>query len=78
MFVVYWTVVLQEIKMPKRKEFQTNEMHATLHLMESLRNKQREDGSVCHITMSSENPNSVGRPGVAEAGAEYNWKKRRI
>jgi hypothetical protein len=28
--------------------------------------------------MVSENPNSVGRPGVAEVGPDYDWKKRRI
>lgn len=78
MFVVYWTVVQQKMKMPERKEFQIHDMRAALQFMESLRNQQREFGSLCHITMSSENPNSVGRSGVAEASADYNWKKRRL
>jgi hypothetical protein len=30
------------------------------------------------VTMVSENPNSVGQPGVAEVGPNYDWKKRRI
>lgn len=29
------------------------------------------------VTMVSENPNSVGKPGVDVTGPDYNWTKRR-
>ena len=30
-----------------------------------------------HVCLSSENVNSVGKPGVDVTGKDYNWKKRR-
>ena len=72
MFVVYWTEVQEELKIPKCAEFQSDDMRAALQAMESLRNRPCDDGDIWHITMCSENPNSVGRPGVAETGPDYN------
>jgi hypothetical protein len=75
--MVYWTVVNNGTKYPHAKEFHSNDMITAMKFMEELRTKQREGKDVCFITMSSENPHSVGHPGVAETGPDYNWKKRR-
>lgn len=40
---------------------------------EALRNEGNR-----HVSMSVENSNSVGKPGVDVTGVDYNWKKRRI
>lgn len=77
MYMVYWTVLDNESKYPHAKEFDSSDMLAAMRFMEELRTKQREGKGVCFITMSSENPQSVGHPGVAETGPDYNWKKRR-
>jgi hypothetical protein len=77
MFVVYWIDSREKVKHPKCKEFELREMSKALEWMESLRKIQREVGGISHIVMSSENPNSVGLPGVDVTDASYNWKKRR-
>jgi hypothetical protein len=77
MFMVYWTEVQNEIKTPKQEEFDTTEMSQALTFMEGLRTRQRAGEHISFVTMQSENPNSVGHPGVASAPANYDWKKRR-
>jgi hypothetical protein len=77
MYMVYWTVVENGIKMPHAKEFDSAEMGAAMSFMETLRARQRASGDVCFVALASENPNSVGQAGVAETGPDYNWKKRR-
>jgi hypothetical protein len=77
MYMVYWTVVDNEKKFPHAREFDSNDMVAALDFMEVLRKKQRHGEGICFVTMSSENPNSVGHPGIAETGPDYAWKKRR-
>ena len=77
MFMVYWTEVRAEISQPRCKEFALDHMVDALQYMEALRKTQRSAGNISHVTMSSENPNSVGLPGVDVTGADYNWKKRR-
>lgn len=52
-------------------------MVAAMKFMEGLRMRQRAGEAVCFVTMSSENPDSVGHPGVADPSPGYNWKKRR-
>lgn len=69
MFVVYW----MENGTPSMKKFDSDEMTETLAFMAFLR---KEEG-VSFVTMCSENPNSVGKPGVDEVGPDYNWTKRR-
>lgn len=78
MFMVYWTEVQGELEHPQSRKFELDQMTEALQYMESLRKKQRMTGGICHITMSSENPNSVGLPGVDVTGDDYDWKKRRI
>jgi hypothetical protein len=78
MFVVFWLDVQPAGINPQYKEFDSEDMMAAMTFMESLRQQQRSGCGVCHVTMSSENPHSVGRPGVDVTGPDYHWRKRRI
>lgn len=78
MFVVYWAIMDEAgDRIPCMKEFETDEMTVALKFMEMLRAQQRAGVDISHVTMSSENPNSVGNPGVAEVNADYSWTMRR-
>lgn len=52
-------------------------MTDAMKFMEELRKEQREGQPIGFVTMSSENPNSVGLAGAADPDASYNWTKRR-
>lgn len=73
MYMVYWTTD----DGAHGRSFASDDMTAALKFMEELRTRQREGEPLCFITMSSENPNSVGHPGAADPSPDYNWKKRR-
>jgi hypothetical protein len=77
MYMVYWTVVENDVNTAHGKAFDSHDMSTALHFMEALRTRQRGGESVCFVTMSSENPHSVGHPGVAKPSPDYDWKKRR-
>lgn len=77
MFMVYWSEVENDRSIAHGKSFDSNDMVAAMRFMEELRARQRAGEAVCFVTMSSENPNSVGHPGVADPSPDYNWKKRR-
>lgn len=77
MYMVYWTETENGVSRPNGREFGTDEMGAALQFMEALRARQRAGEGICFVTMSSENPHSVGHPGVADPHPGYNWKKRR-
>ena len=86
MFLVYWMRetnweerVFDETKLVTSDclSFNSDEMTSAMKFMETLRKQQRDGGTVSFITMCSENPNSVGNPGVDETGPDYNWTKRR-
>lgn len=77
MYMVYWTAVDREERTAHEKLFDSHEMSAAMKFMEELRTRQRAGEDVCFITMSSENPHSVGHPGVAAPHPDYAWKKRR-
>jgi len=77
MYMVYWTEVGDGDAAAKSREFASTDMSAAMQFMEALRKRQREGDGVCFITMCSENPDSVGHPGVADPSPDYNWKKRR-
>lgn len=77
MYMVYWTVVDDGVKTAHAKPFDSSDMGSTLTFMETLRTKQRAGEGICFVTMCSENPDAVGHAGVAEAGPNYKWKKRR-
>lgn len=87
MFMVYWMkrsvksdrdndndhIEFDEMVEAQSQDFPHDQMSAALKFMEQLRN----DDSCRFITMCSENPNSVGKPGIDEVGPDYNWTKRR-
>lgn len=77
MFMVYWTEVRHGKASPHGRDFDTSDMTGAMRFMEELRMRQRQGEPVCFVTMSSENPQSVGHPGVADPHPDYNWKKRR-
>lgn len=77
MFMVYWTVVEGERCIPHATAFQATDMLGAMALMEQLRVRQRAGEAIRFVTMSSENPDSVGHPGVDVTGPEYSWTKRR-
>jgi hypothetical protein len=54
-------------------DFPADKMSDALSYMETL----RKDENNSFVTFCSENPQSVGKPGVAEVGSDYNWTKRR-
>lgn len=66
MFKVYWTYDEKTYG----QEFPV--MTEALDFCQDLRNSGRR-----FVTMCSELPDNVTRMGVAEAGPDYNWKKRR-
>lgn len=74
MFIVYWTRSEPDGWVgPLSETFDSTHMSDALKKMEEL----RKDVSNSFVTMCSENPNSVGKPGVDEVGSDYNWTKRR-
>jgi len=77
MYMVYWTEVDDGNAEPMSQDFASTEMSAAMQFMEALRKRQREGEGICFVTMCSENPDSVGHPGVADPDPDYNWKKRR-
>jgi hypothetical protein len=77
MYMVYWSVVDQQLSTPCAKQFDTSDMLAAMSFMEQLRARQRAGEGLRFITMSSEHPDSVGHPGVGVTGPDYQWKKRR-
>lgn len=77
-FMVYWTEVQEDGSLvPRSKVFDLESMSDSLDYMSTLRIDQITHGNIRFICMSSENPNSVGKPGVATVGPDYNWTKRR-
>lgn len=77
MFMVYWTVTDAGANTPHGQSFLDADMVGALALMEALRVRQRAGESIRFVTMASENPDSVGNPGVEAAGPGYKWTKRR-
>ena len=78
MYMVYWTEIGEgDNAVAHGRSFASEEMGAALKFMEELRARQRSGESLCFVAMSSENPDSVGHPGVADPSPDYNWKKRR-
>jgi hypothetical protein len=75
--MVYWTIDDGATRTPHAQEFASEAMGAAMKFMEELRARQRAGEGVCFVTMSSENPHSVGHPGVADPAKDYAWKKRR-
>ena len=77
MYMVYWTEVQHENKTPKQQEFDSQSLVRALGFIEELRARQRAGEGIRFVTLQSENPDSVGNPGVAITDSGYDWKKRR-
>ncbi|NEX63564.1 hypothetical protein [Noviherbaspirillum galbum] len=81
MYMVYWTEYDDGGEgghaVAHGRSFGSEEMGAALKFMEELRARQRDGERICFVAMSSENPDSVGKPGVADPSPDYDWKKRR-
>lgn len=77
MYMVYWTELKDGSASPHGRGFDSIEMSDAMKFMETLRTLQRAGDGICFITMASENPHSVGHPGVADPAPDYDWKKRR-
>lgn len=81
--VVYWLdPQIDHLRLEDRaraRSFKAEELLAALKFCEDLRG-----AGISHVSLSSENPNSVGKPGVDSIvdgktpdGQEYTWMKRR-
>jgi hypothetical protein len=77
MYLVYWSEMAGSKRTPHAREFSADELASALRFAETLRQRQHEGEAVGFVTLCSENPNSVGRAGVADAPEDYAWKKRR-
>lgn len=77
MYMVYWTESDDGADSAHGQRFASDRMVDALKFMEALRVRQRDGEAIRFIAMSSENPDSVGHPGVADPAPDYNWKKRR-
>lgn len=76
-YMVYWSEHDGSEYTARSRQFDTRAMNEAMQFMEALRSRQRNGDPVRFISMASEHPDSVGQSGVAEAGPDYNWKKRR-
>jgi hypothetical protein len=74
MFVVYW---LEKQRNARFERFEADALARALSFAEGLRKRQADGDDIGFITLCSENPQSVGRAGVADPPADYDWKKRR-
>lgn len=77
MYMVYWTELTDSLQTPAQAAFPTDDLRAALQFMEELRQRQRSGESVSFIVLASENPDSVGHAGAADAAPDYKWMKRR-
>jgi len=77
MYMVYWSTGGEEGWLPQSRGFPSEDMVGAMKFMEELRARQRDGEAIAFVVLSSENPHSVGKPGVADPDPEYSWKKRR-
>ncbi|WP_250455111.1 hypothetical protein [Caballeronia sp. ATUFL_M2_KS44] len=78
MFVVYWLDGdAGEQSQARHQKFDATALGEALRFVEALRKRQAEGDAISFVTLCSENPQSVGKPGAADPPAGYDWKKRR-
>jgi hypothetical protein len=77
MYMVYWSQNVTGTVEAQSESFGQNEMSAALKFMEDLRKRQHAGEGIAFVTMSSENPNCVGKMGASDVEPGYNWTKRR-
>jgi hypothetical protein len=84
--IVYWiqetpSEMFPSMSEPKCKTFEASQLTEALAFTQKMRNEV----GVHHVSLCSENPDNVGKPGVlafvgfqADGVTPYDWKKRRI
>lgn len=77
MYMVYWTTFDGATGTPHAQTFEADDMVGAMALMEQLRTRQRAGEPLRFVTMSAENPDVIGNPGVDVTGPGYRWTKRR-
>jgi hypothetical protein len=78
MFVVYWLDGNPDAEGSAQfRRFDPASLAEALRFAETLRKRQADGDDLSFITLCSENPQSVGKPGAADPPAGYDWKKRR-
>ncbi|MFM0049783.1 hypothetical protein [Caballeronia grimmiae] len=78
MFVVYWLDGDPGAEGNAcHRRFESTALAEALRFAEELRQRQAKGDEISFVTLCSENPQSVGKPGVADPPAGYDWKKRR-
>ncbi|KND61860.1 hypothetical protein BVER_05918c [Candidatus Burkholderia verschuerenii] len=78
MFVVYWLAPCNgDASEAHFQRFDADALADALQFAESLRKRQALGEDIGFVTLCSENPQSVGKPGAADPAADYDWKKRR-
>lgn len=77
MYMVYWSEAHETGLTPHAQSFASGAMRDALRLTETLRQRQLAGEPVSFVTLCSENPNAVGRAGVADPPPDYEWRKRR-
>ncbi|GAB5095840.1 hypothetical protein [Caballeronia sp. HLA56] len=79
MFVVYWLSGTLNEATPhaEHRRFDPTALADALQYAEALRRRQAQGEDIAFVTLCSENPQSVGKAGVADPPADYAWKKRR-
>lgn len=80
MIVVYW-LERESADAPaqaRHAEFAEDALGAGLQFAEALRGRRRQGEGISHVAIQSELPQSVGKAGVADPGADYAHYKRRI
>ncbi|MCA3187352.1 MULTISPECIES: hypothetical protein [unclassified Cupriavidus] len=77
MYMIYWTEATTEGMAPHAQSFPGDALRDALQFAEALRRRQFAGEPVSFVTLCSENPNSVGKPGAADPPPDYEWKKRR-
>jgi hypothetical protein len=77
--------ITELVDLPRFEYFGKDELSDALRFCEHLRKLRKEGHPYKMICMASEDPNSVGEPGVkafdgfqADGVTPYDWKKRRI
>jgi hypothetical protein len=72
-YMVYWVDITGETFFPFHSHFEMNEMSEALAFMEDL----RKNTDVAYVTFVSQNPDSVGKPGVSDKlPDDYSWSKQ--
>lgn len=71
------TIFWLEDGMPRHMKYISSEMGASMKLMEALRQNAAAGSDICHVCMSTEFENSIGKAGVSDAlPADYDWSKQ--